>query len=181
MSLIALSLSLVGCFGSHRIDPETGIEYSNLGGPYGATAHMDAAGRNDLLRDAADGDVPVSVTSTTRSGDRYTTETISVGNQYGAYGIGVMPTYVSYDPNMAQGAAYSAAFRAQWMQQNGMVPPAVGGGSNGNGGFVSVVQAPIDLRATCPKTLAEIKTQAQVDACQNADIGNLAAHMPVSK
>ncbi|MEI6511187.1 MAG: hypothetical protein WCO25_04055 [Candidatus Uhrbacteria bacterium] len=105
-------------------------------------------------------------------------ETVPVRQQYD---VAPIPVYVSYDPNLAQAAAYSAAFRPQWEALNGMAPPVLGGGSNGNGGSMSAGQAPIDLKATCPKTLAEIKTQAQVDACQNADIGNLAAHMPVSK
>lgn len=183
MLLIVSLIGLLGCYGSHRIDPETGIEYSNVGGPYGATAHMDAQGRNDLLRDAADGDVPVTVTSSTRSGDRMTTETVTVGNQYGAYGNGAMPVYVSFDPNMAQGAAYNAAFREQWKQQNGMAPPAVGGGnggSAGNGGSVSASQVLVDPNAVCPK-VGMPRNQAEMDACQNDGMGQIMTRLPVSK
>ena len=183
--LLIVSLSgLFGCTSYHRT-PE-GTEYINPTlAPYGTTAIMDAEGRNGLLSDAANGDVPVIVTSTTRSGNRMTTETVTVGNPYGyGYGnVGPMPTYVSYDPSLVQAAIYSTAFRKQWAEQNGMTPPAVGGGnggSAGNGGSVSAGQVMVDPNATCPKA-GMPRNQAEMDACQNEGMGQIMTRLPVSK
>lgn len=166
--LLVLTLSaLTGCFASHRFDPETGDEFSTIGGQYGTTAYMNAGSLANVLDDAADGDAPVSVTAYSRSGNRENRYEVSVNQP--AF---VIPTYVSDDTELMKAAAYGLAYnRERFGNQYGQ--PAYGGP-------VSAGQVTLDKRAACPKTEEELRTQSQKDACQDSDINMIIGRLPVA-
>lgn len=90
------------------------------------------------------------------------------------YGNAPIPVYVSYDPEMAKAAAYSAAFRARWMEANGMAPPDLGAPMTPNSGPTAAPASSSRVVANvpCPVGRAPV-TQAEVDACQEAEISGI--------
>lgn len=154
MQSIILFVALSGCVSLHRTESGGTVQYgtqdATLMGVYGATSLIDAQGRTSAIAKGSE-TVPVTVTTTTRSGDRSTTETVSVGYvgpaMYGSYASG---DWYGRGAAMIQDRAV----------RTGTYP--AGGESNG-GGPVSARSIAFDPDTRCPDE--ESTTVAERLAC----------------
>jgi len=161
MLLIVLA-GLSGCVSLHRSEAGGTVQYATqdatLMGVYGATSIIDAQGRTSAIAKGSE-DVPVTVTTTTRSGDRSTTETVSVGYAYGAPG--------------QYGSAASADWYlrgAQMLQYRDARMPS-GGYDEGTApsGPISARDVKVDANATCPSDRLPANV-AETLACNQLDL-----------
>lgn len=77
------------------------------------------------------------------------------------------PVYVSgLDPQLAQAAAYSAAYRQQWAADHGAVPGAKSSVVYVSPGTVTTASGTV----TCPAKLADIDTLEERVACLESDV-----------
>lgn len=158
MLLIALA-GLSGCVSLHRTEAGDTVQYSTQDarfmGVYGATSIIDAQGRSTAIAKGSE-TVPVSVTTTTRSGDRSTTETVSVGAP-GQYAPAAGADWYLRGAQMLQ-------YRDARMPQGGY-----DAGTAPSGGPITARDVKVDANATCPQERLPANV-AETLACNQMDI-----------
>ncbi len=120
MLLIVLA-GLSGCVSLHTKENGTADVSANVG-VYGATALIEAQGRSTAISDGVEYGVPVSVTTTTRDGNRSTTSTVSVGYVGPAmYGSAASADWYGYGQRMIEDRAQRTGVPAQGTTVSGPV------------------------------------------------------------
>ncbi len=161
MLLIVLA-GLSGCVSLHRTEAGNTVQYATQDarfmGVYGTTSIIDAQGRSTAIAMASE-TVPVSVTTTTRSGDRSTTETVSIGYAYGAPGQYASEAGADWYLRGAQMLQYRDARMPSGGYDEGTAPS----------GPISARDVKVDANATCPPDRLPANVE-EFFACNQLDI-----------
>ncbi len=160
--LIAILAGLSGCVSLHRSEAGDTVQYAthdaSLLGVYGATSIIDAQGRSTAIAKGSP-DLPVTVTTTSRSGDRSTTETVSVGYAYGAPGQYASAAGADWYLRGAQMLQYRDARMPSGSYDVGTAPS----------GPISARDVRVDANASCPDDRLPVNV-AETLACNQRDL-----------